>query len=309
MNARQIAKANALLGASEYAATRTSDFTHDPLTKVDMKFASALAMINTAIEQLGGKQSIQSGRSFLQESAEQAILRDELEDYLSDLNFTVATIAEEIGNPAIKTRFRTADSRGDDQLAATALGMAAAIEELSLNDELESHGYPADTAAHLKALVKEFKSTEAGQGRSRGNQVGVHRRHSRRRSQRRNRHQDHHLHLPSGLQGQRRGAHCLGNRQSCPAGAESGGCDSGACESLTHPIRSADLTPPPFDRTAGCLNGGPLFLFCWGGRLCRLFSFYRSSRMLPTPPHPEPIVAEFTFGQLIPRLAIRGFLH
>ena len=173
MNARQKAKANALLGASEYAATRAIDFTHAPLTKVDVKFASAVAMINTSIEELGGKQSIQSGRAFLQESAEQAMLREELDDYLSDLNFTVATIAEEFENPAIKARFRTADSRGDGQLSATALGMAAAIEELSLNDELESHGYPADTAAHLKALVREFKASEADQGRTLGNQAGA----------------------------------------------------------------------------------------------------------------------------------------
>lgn len=173
MNARQIAEANAILGANDYSATLATDFTHTPPTRVDEKFAFARAMITTAIADLGGKQGIQSGAGYRAETSQQRILREGLEDHLGDINFTISAIAAEKESPALKSRFRMPNGHGDTELAATALGMAAAIRELGLNDELESHGYPADTAAFLEDLVEEFKASEGGQGRTLGDQAGA----------------------------------------------------------------------------------------------------------------------------------------
>lgn len=82
MNRRQQTEAQALLRSNEYAATRVSDFTHQPHTKVDLKFASARERLTKVIATLGGKQAIQTGGSYGEETEHQRILRSELEEEL-----------------------------------------------------------------------------------------------------------------------------------------------------------------------------------------------------------------------------------
>ena len=160
MNNRQQSEAQALLRSSEFAATRLADFTHQPPTKVDLKFASARGRLLTTITDLGGKQAIQAGGSFSEETASQAVLRDELEEELRDINLTAAAIAEETRNPALMERFRMPHGQSDNALAASARAIAAAIRELALNDEFEAHGHPADTAADLEDLADGFDGKE-----------------------------------------------------------------------------------------------------------------------------------------------------
>jgi hypothetical protein len=173
MNKRQRPEAQALVRASDFISTRLPDFTHQPLTKVDLKFASARDRLTAAITDLGGKQAIQAGGAFAEETERQAILRDELEEELRDINLTAAAIAEETGNPAMMERFRMPHGQSDANLAASTRAIAAAIRELSLNDEFEAHGHPADTAADLEEMAAEFISSEGDQGTALGHRAGA----------------------------------------------------------------------------------------------------------------------------------------
>ena len=173
MNRRQQHVAQAFLRANEFAATRLPDFTHQPPTKVDLKFASARGRLTQATDDLGGRLAIQSGGSFSEETTLQAVLRDELEDELRDVNITAAAIAEETANPALMDRFRMPHGASDRSLVAATRAMAAAIRELSLNDEFEAHGHPADTAAALDQLAAEFDAKEGEQGAALGNRAGA----------------------------------------------------------------------------------------------------------------------------------------
>lgn len=173
MNKRQTAQANAILGAKEFSATLLDDFTHTPPTKVDVKFASARALLTTSVADLGGKQSIQSGGAYGEESARQKDLREALDDLIGDINETASAIADETADPALMSRFRMPVGNGDTGLAATGLGMVKAIREFALNDEFESHGYSADTATELEDLVLELKNSEGDQGSTLGTQTGA----------------------------------------------------------------------------------------------------------------------------------------
>lgn len=173
MNKRQHPVAQALVHVSDFATTRLPDFTHQPPTKVDAKFTSARGRLTAAIELLGGKQAIQAGGSYHEETENQSILRDELEEELRDINSTASSIAEETENPALMARFRMPHGQSDEDLAASARAIAAAIRELELNDEFEAHGHPQNTAADLEELVAEFASSEGGQGTALGNRAGA----------------------------------------------------------------------------------------------------------------------------------------
>lgn len=52
MNRRQINQAQSFLRVSEFTEKRLADFTHQPPTPVDAKFASARARLETAINTL-----------------------------------------------------------------------------------------------------------------------------------------------------------------------------------------------------------------------------------------------------------------
>lgn len=173
MTHRQQLVAQALLRSNEYAATRLTDFTHAPATKVDLKFASARDRLSAVITTLGGKQAIQAGGAYNEETANQEVLRNELEEELRDINTTAGSISEETANPALMDRFRVPHGVSDSDLAASARAMAAAIRELGLNDEFESHGHPADTAADLKQMADDFEHTEGVQGSALGDQAGA----------------------------------------------------------------------------------------------------------------------------------------
>lgn len=173
MNKRQRPEAQSLLRASDYAATILPDFTHQPPSKVDLKFASARERLTAAIAALGGKQAIQAGGAFNEETERQAILREELEEELRDVNLTAAAIAEETGNPALMERFRMPHGQSDSDLAASTRAIATAIRELELNDEFEAHGHPADSAADLEEMAAEFVLSEGSQGTALGTRAGA----------------------------------------------------------------------------------------------------------------------------------------
>lgn len=173
MNRRQQNKAQAFLRSSEFADTRLADFTHQPPTKVDLKFASACSRLNASITTLGGKQAIQAGGSYGEETENQRALREELEDELEDINASADSIASETGNPALMERFRMPDGNGDTRLIAKARAFAIAIRELSLNDEFEGHGHGADAATDLEELAKSLEDSEGVQGTTLGKRTGA----------------------------------------------------------------------------------------------------------------------------------------
>lgn len=173
MNHRQQSEAQALLRSSEFAATRLANFTHNPTTPVDLKYVSARARLTAAIADLGGKQAIQASGAFGQQTEDQGMLRDELEEELRDINLTAASIAEETGNSALMERFRMPHGQSDNDLAASTRAIAAAIREFGLNDEFEAHGHPPDTAADLEAMADEFTGSEGEQGTALGNRAGA----------------------------------------------------------------------------------------------------------------------------------------
>jgi|GEM_PF-2559061 len=173
MNARQNAVAQALVRAEEFATSRKADFTHTPLTKVDEKFAKTHTRLQQAITALGGKAAIQAGGGYGESTEEQRSARQKLEDALSEVNDAADAIADETDNEAVMDRFRMPDGRGDEELKSRARGMAAAIRELGLNDELEAHGFSADTAAELEELAEALTGSEGDQGLALAEQAGA----------------------------------------------------------------------------------------------------------------------------------------
>ncbi len=173
MKKRQKLEAQSLVRATDYAATRLADFTHQPATKVDLKFTSAQARLAAAITDLGGKQAIQAGGNYGEETDRQGVLRDELEEELRDINLTAAAIAEETQDPALMARFRMPHGQSDVDLAASTRAIAAAIRELALNDEFEAHGHPADTATELESMADDFANSEGSQGTALGERAGA----------------------------------------------------------------------------------------------------------------------------------------
>ncbi len=173
MNTRQNAVAQALVRAQDFATSRQADFTHTPPTKVDVKFAATQVRLQEAITALGGKAAIQAGGGYGESTEEQRSVRQKLEEALSEVNDAADAIADETGNEALMDRFRMPDGRGDEELKSRARGMAAAIRELSLNDEFEAHGFSADTAAALDALAAALTSSEGEQGKALGQQAGA----------------------------------------------------------------------------------------------------------------------------------------
>jgi hypothetical protein len=140
---------------------------------VDVKFASARTRLATAIKLLGGKQAIQAGGNYGEETEKQRALREELEDELEDINASADSIASETGNPALMERFRMPSANSDNRLIAKARAFATAIRELSLNDELEAHGHSADSAAELEQMATDLEGSEGQQGTALGKRAGA----------------------------------------------------------------------------------------------------------------------------------------
>ena len=174
MNTRQNAIAQSFVRADEFVDQRKpQDFTHTPPTKVDEKVSSAQQRLKGAITSLGGKQAIQSGGGFGESTQSQRTLRADVIEELRDIVRTAEAISEETGNEAMMDRFRMPGGRGDEELKARARGMAAAIRDLSLNDEFEGHGHGEDTAADLEESISEFEASEGEQGAALGQQAGA----------------------------------------------------------------------------------------------------------------------------------------
>lgn len=173
MNQRQIATATSLLHAANYAAARTSDFSHNPARPVDAKFATVLASLNATVTALGGKHAIQKGDTYHQHTTAQAKLRDQLEEEVSDAIQTASSIVSETGETALLAHFHLPGRHNDAVLAATARTMVTAIRKHALNAAFESYGWPEDSARHLETLVESFEQSEGDQGGTLGEQVGA----------------------------------------------------------------------------------------------------------------------------------------
>ena len=82
---------------------------------------------------------------------------------LRDIVRTAEAVSEETGNEAMMDRFRMPGGRGDEELKARARGMAAAIRDLSLNDEFEGHGHgEEETGSGCNWLTKCSEETGSG---------------------------------------------------------------------------------------------------------------------------------------------------
>ena len=172
MNAKQTKEAQRLVRVDEFNDQRAGDFAQTPLTLVDRKFAEASVILKKAIKSLGGKAAIQAGGAFGQQTEEKRTLRQEIEDEMRGYNRSVGAIAEARVNPGLMDRFRMPQGSGDGELKAKARAFAAAIRELSLNDEFAAHGHadeddngnPIAPNAVLDRMADDFEAGEGSQG-------------------------------------------------------------------------------------------------------------------------------------------------
>ena len=161
------------VNAQEFAAARVAtNFTHMPLTAVDTKHADALAKLDTAVTNLGGKEAIQEGRGFNLKTTVKEGIRVVLDGQLKQANRTAAAIAEELGRPEIMDEFRMPHGHGEEQVKARALGMAAAIGDLGIDSDFAAHSLP-NFAATLTATVQSLQNSAGEQGGALGEQVGA----------------------------------------------------------------------------------------------------------------------------------------
>ena len=161
-----------LLRADEWAEGRAADFTHNPSTPVDLKYAATMTRLDTAISDLGGASAIQQGGDFGEETEQQRMLRSDLEDTLRDVNRTAAAIAEETANPSIMDRFRMPSGSGDMMLRTKLTAFADAIVELNLAAAFAEHGLTV-TEADLRQMAQDFNESEGEQGEALGGRAGA----------------------------------------------------------------------------------------------------------------------------------------
>lgn len=181
VNAKQTKEAQMLVQVDDFNDRRLADFTHNPPTAVDLKWAATRARLKLAIRELGGKAAIQASGTFSQQTEEKNTLRQDLEDEMRNYNLTAASIAEEKKNPGLMDRFRMPQGNGDGELKTKARAFAAAIRELSLNDEFAAHGHgDVDDAggaitpdAVLDQMAEEFQTGEGVKGSARSAQAGA----------------------------------------------------------------------------------------------------------------------------------------
>ena len=181
MNAKQTKEAQMLVQVDEFNDRRLPDFTHNPPTAVDLKFAATRGRLKLAVRELGGKAAIQASRIFNQQTEEKRTLRQDLEDEMRNYNATARSIAEETKNSGLMDRFRMPQGSGDGELKAKARAFAAAIRELSLNDEFAAHGHgdlddagqPVAPDAVLEAIADDFETGEGVQGNALSTQAGA----------------------------------------------------------------------------------------------------------------------------------------
>ncbi len=158
--------------ARAWAQSRSADFTHNPSTAVDLKYSGSMSKLGSVVGSLGGTAAIQAGGDFDEESGAQRVLRSEVLDALRNVNRTMAAVAEDQETPEIMDRFRMPHGDNDAVLVAKLRAFAAAIDELSLADELAGHAN-AETAASLRAMADSFETSEGEQGDALADRAGA----------------------------------------------------------------------------------------------------------------------------------------
>jgi hypothetical protein len=159
MNPRQLLLAQSLVRAAEFAQSRLDDFTHEPATKVDLKFRAAVERLGSAITALGGSGDILSGAAAGKKSGPKE-LRRELRQDLRRTYKGAAAISAEKADSALLERFALSE-KDEGDILVTARTLVQAIRELDLNDEFEGLGYGEDLASKLEAAVTAI---EVGEG-------------------------------------------------------------------------------------------------------------------------------------------------
>lgn len=174
MNDGETAVANMFIAMDEFTDERIAeDFSNLPPKPVDLKIKAASLKLKAAITDLGGKAAIQAGNEFEQETEQKTVLVEELEDEMRLYNKTAASIAAETKNPGLMDRFRLPHGSSVTQVKAKGTSFATAIRDLGLNAEFEAHGYSADAAADMDALVAGVQAGQAVQAGALSKRVGA----------------------------------------------------------------------------------------------------------------------------------------
>jgi hypothetical protein len=163
MNDRQVKVAQMGVKMQAFTETKTGVFTHNQATPVDTKFAQTKTKLDGAITALGGKQTIQEGGGFEEETTAKAVSRHDMEELVRDTNRTAAAIAEDQQKPEIMDRFRMPHGSGDTELKAKAPSMATAIGELNLAAEFAAHGMP-NAVTSLTSAADAFEDNRGRPG-------------------------------------------------------------------------------------------------------------------------------------------------
>jgi hypothetical protein len=172
MNDGQTKVAQMGVKVQAFTETKASLFNHNPATPVDAKFAQTKTKLDNAITALGGRQAIQAGGGFGEESDAKATSRHDMEELLRDTNRTAAAIAEEQSKPEIMVRFRMPYGSGDEELKTKARAMAKAIAELGLDADFAGRGM-ATAATTLTNAAEAFQGSEGEQGTALATQAGA----------------------------------------------------------------------------------------------------------------------------------------
>jgi hypothetical protein len=165
--------AKTLLTAAEYAATLKQDFTHEPPTKVDLKYAATMTRLDGVLAHIAEEAAAQASGTYQQHTRRRRLSQSDLMNEFRDIKATVNSIAAETGNSSIRARFRIPKDPSAVKVIATARAMAAAIRELGLNEEFEAHGHPADTATDLERMATSYENKGSQQGAALGTRVGA----------------------------------------------------------------------------------------------------------------------------------------
>jgi hypothetical protein len=172
MTAKQTAEAKRALRMLTFAKARVEDFTHSPLTKVDVKHAQTITKLEQVIADLGGKEAIQEANEFGGETEQQRGDRGTVEAMLRAINTTMAAIAEERKQPALMDRFRMPHGDGDTELAAKLRSFATALAEGNLFPVLEEHSLVV-TKEGLEKMATDLLEGTGEQGAARAKRVGA----------------------------------------------------------------------------------------------------------------------------------------
>ena len=170
MKSKETKEAKRLVKMVAFAKARRPDFTHTPLTPVDVKHEETIGAMEGYVEDLGGEEAIQKSGEFGQRTEEQRADRGDVESMVRKINTTAASIATERGTPALMDRFRMPHDNADRLLALKLNGFADAIDEMGLVPDLAAHGLVLTTAA-LRQMAVDLIASAGEQGNALSDQV------------------------------------------------------------------------------------------------------------------------------------------